>query len=97
MGGHLAIQIYQALDDSFREEFEAQIAKINVLAAKAVLVIGKQRHGAHEMRPEDIESFCEELSTKLRAEIEKAVDLVNHGLELPPETSQEMADRLMRV
>ena len=49
------------------------------------------------MRPEDIEVFCEELSAKLRAEIEKAADLVNHGLELPPETSQQMADRLMRV
>ena len=49
------------------------------------------------MRAQDIEAFCEELSAKLRAEIERAVDLVNHGLEVPPETSQEMADRLMRV
>ena len=49
------------------------------------------------MRAEDIEAFCEELSAKLRAEIEKAADLVNHGLEQPPETSQQMADRLMRV
>ncbi len=97
VGGHLAIAIYQALDEAFREEFEAQIAKINVLASRAILVIGNQLHGSEEMRPEDIESFCEEISTKLRAEIEKAADLVNHGLELPPETSQEMADRLMRV
>jgi hypothetical protein len=97
VGGHLAIEIYQALDAAFRERFESQIAKINVLANKAILVIGKQQHGSDEMRPEDIEAFCEELSAKLRAEIEKAVDLVNHGLEVPPETSQEMADRLMRV
>ena len=97
VGGHLAIGIYKALDRSFREKFEAQIAKLNVLARKAVTVIGNQQHGSEEMRPEDIESFCEELSAKLRAEIEKAVDLVNHGLEVPPETSQEMADRLMRV
>ena len=96
-GGHLAIAIYQALDGAFRERFEAQIAKINVLASMAIAVIGNQLHGSDEMRPEDIEAFCEELSAKLRAEIEKAVDLVNHGLELPPETSQEMADRLMRV
>ncbi len=96
-GGHLAIEIYQALDNAFRQEFEAQIAKINVLANKAIHVIGNQRHGSEEMRPEDIEAFCEVLSTKLRTEIEKAADLVNHGLELPPETSQEMADRLMRV
>ncbi len=97
VGGHLAIEIYQALDEAFREDFEAQIAKVNVLASKAILVISHQLHGSKEMHPEDIESFCEEISTKMRAEIEKAADLVNHGLELPPETSQEMADRLMRV
>ncbi len=97
VGGHLAIEIYHALDEAFREEFEARIAKINVLASKAILVIGHQLQGSEEMHPEDIESFCEEISTKMRAEIEKAADLVNYGLELPPETSQEMADRLMRV
>jgi hypothetical protein len=96
-GGHLAIEIYQALEGAFRERFESQIAKLNVLASKAIVVIGNQQHGSDEMRPEDIEAFCEELSAKLRAEIERAVDLVNHGLEVPPETSQEMADRLMRV
>jgi hypothetical protein len=96
-GGHLAIEIYHALDGAFRQRFESQIAKINVLANKAIIVIGKQQHGSDEMRPEDIEVFCEDLSAKLRAEIEKAVDLVNHGLGVPPETSQEMADRLMRV
>jgi hypothetical protein len=97
MGGHLAIEIYQALDGAFRETFETQIAKINVLARKAIIVIGNQLRGAAEMRAEDVEVFCEEIATKLRAEIEKAADLVNHGLELPPETSQQMADRLMRV
>ena len=96
-GGHLAIEIYQALDGAFKERFEAQIAKINVLASKAIIVIGNQLHEPDEMRAQDIEAFCEEISAKLRAEIEKAVDLVNHGLEVPPETSQEMADRLMRV
>ena len=97
LGSGLAIEIYQALDGAFRERFEAQIAKINALAKTAITVIGDQRHGSEEMRPEDIEAFCEEISAKLRAEIEKAADLVNHGLELPPETSQQMADRLMRV
>ncbi len=96
-GGHLAIEIYRALDGAFKEKFEAQIAKLNVLASKAIIVIGTERHGSDEMRAQDIEVFCEEISAKLRAEIEKAVDLVNHGLEVPPETSQEMADRLMRV
>lgn len=97
MGGRIAITIYKALDKGFREKFEAQIAKINALANHAILVIGNQRHGTEEMRPEDVETFCEDISVHLRAEIEKAANLVNHGLETPPETSQEMADRLMRV
>ncbi len=95
--GHLAIEIYCALDAAFREEFEARIARINDLADKAIIIIGNQRHGQDEMRAEDIEGFCEEIAAKLRTEIEQAADLVNHGLELPPETSQQMADRLMRV
>ena len=96
-GGEAAIGIYNILNRSFRNKFEAQIAKINSLATKAILVIGNQRHRADEMRAEDIEAFCEEISAQLRAEIEKAADLVNHGLDIPPETSQQMADRLMRV
>ena len=54
VGGHLAIEIYQALDEAFREDFEAQIAKVNVLASKAILVISHQLHGSKEMHPEDI-------------------------------------------
>ena len=97
IGGHLAIEIYQALDGAFRERFEAQIAKINVLARKIIVVIGNRRYGAVEMYAEEVEAFCEETTAKLRAEIEKAADLVNHGPEPPSETSQQMADRLMRV
>ena len=95
LGGEIAIKIYQALKASFRDVFEAQIAKINGLANKAVAVIGHQRHGMEEMRAEDIETFCEQIAAQLRAEIEKAADLVNHGLAAPGETSQQMADRLM--
>jgi hypothetical protein len=95
VGGEIAIKIYQALKASFRDIFEAQIEKINGLANRGIVVIAHQQHGSEEMRPEDVEAFCEEISTQLRAEIEKAADLVNHGLALPPETSQQMADRLM--
>ncbi len=93
----MAAEFYQALDRTFREGFEAQIAKINRLATKAIAVIGNQRRGCDELRPQDIEAFYQEISRNLRTEIEKAADLVNHGLAMPPETSQEMADRLMRV
>ena len=98
VGSHLAIEIYKALDSSFRDRFEDQVLRINVHAYRAIAVIASQHHhGADEMRAEDIEAFCEEIAAKLRAEIEKAADIVNHGWGQPPETSQQMADRLMRV
>jgi hypothetical protein len=96
-GGDLAIKIYGCLNQDFRERFEAHINKINTFAIGAVAVIAKQRHQSNEICPEYIERFCYRVSTTLKIEIEKANDFVNHGLDTPPETPQEMADRLMQV
>jgi hypothetical protein len=96
-GGDLAIKIYYRLDRGFRKKFELQIVKINKLADKAVEVISRQNRMNGELYPQDVEVFCGMISRKVRFEIEKANELINHGLEIPPETSQEMADRLMQV
>jgi phosphomannomutase len=96
-GSALAIKIYNSLDRGFRKKFEAQIAKINKIAYKAIAVIGERHRDTEELNGEDIEHFCKHISKKLRAEIDKSNMLVNHGLCVPIETSQEMADRLMGV
>ena len=41
-GGAMAIEIYYCLDRNFRKKFEAQIAKMNKLALKAIAVVGEQ-------------------------------------------------------
>lgn len=94
-GSATAIRIYGDLDRSLRRKFEAQIAKLNKIAFNAIAIIGKQHGITTQLNAEDIEEFCAHISRKLRAEIEKSNRFVNHGLNAPLETPQEMADRLM--
>ncbi len=96
-GSAMAIKIYYCLDRNFRKKFEAQIAKINKLAYKAIAVVGELHRGTEELKAEDVAIFCQQISKQLRAEIERSNMLVSHGLGVPPETPQAMADRLMRA
>lgn len=96
-GSEIAIKIYSSLDKSFIRKFEAQMSKINKLANKAIVFIREQRLSREELIAEDVELFCEQISKKLRFEIETATRFVNYGLAVPPETSQALADRLMRA
>jgi hypothetical protein len=96
-GGDIAIKIYHLLDRGFRNKFEAQIAKINKIADKAVAVIGARHQASQELNADDVEQFCSQISKTLREEIEGAARLVNYGLDMAPETSQALADRLMQA
>jgi hypothetical protein len=94
--GDIAIKIYQSLNPNFRQLFEAHVQSINAFANTAITVLGDQTHGHGDLSQEYIEAFCAEISKILRAEIEKANDFVNHGLNIARETPQQMADRIMR-
>ncbi len=96
-GGAMAIEIYYCLDRNFRKKFEAQIAKMNKLALKAIAVISEQHRNSEDLKADNIALFCKQISKKLRAEIERSCMLVNHGVPVPPETLQAMADRLMQT
>jgi hypothetical protein len=95
-GGAIAIKIYQSLNPSFRNLFEAHVQSINAYANTAISVIADQQHRPEDLSQDYIEAFCAEISNILRAELNKANDFVNHGLTLPTERPQEMADRLMQ-
>jgi hypothetical protein len=95
-GGDIAIKIYQSLNPSFRNLFEAHVQSINAYANTVITVISDKQYLSHEMSQEYVEAFCAEISKILRAELAKANDFVNHGLTLPAESPQEMADRLMQ-
>jgi hypothetical protein len=96
-GSAIAIKIYGMLDAGFKKKFEAQIAKINKIADKAVEVIGERNSTSKELSADDVEEFCVQISKKMREEMERAARLVNYGSALAPETSQALADRLMRA
>lgn len=96
-GGDIAIRVYNKLDSAFKSKFEKQVERINKVAEKAIAAIAERERASEELNAEDIEAFCEQISKKLREEIEKAAKLVNYGLGMAPETSQALADRLMQA
>ncbi|KAI95098.1 hypothetical protein T281_07205 [Rhodomicrobium udaipurense JA643] len=94
-GGDVAIRVYELIDDDFRSTFEKRIAVMNAIAQQAIYLIRAMHSKAGDLKSEQVECFCRVISKRLRIEIEKAVDLINHGGDEPKETSQVMADRLM--
>ncbi|WKW50632.1 hypothetical protein [Rhodomicrobium lacus] len=94
-GGDIAITVYQLIDVDFRNAFEKQLALLNAITQQAIYLIRVMQSKAGELTSENVEGFCRVIAKRLRIEIEKAVDLVNHGIDQPSETSQVMADRLM--
>lgn len=94
--GNIAIEIYKRLNPKFRESFEAHTEGINSYANTAIDVLASRRDENNEINWDNLDDYCEKISSILRAEIEKANDFVNHGMDLPPETPQQMADRLMQ-
>ena len=95
-GADIAIKIYGHLDKRFVKLFEAEISAINHLAWKSIELISEKRKEIVEMHAEDIDDYCQKMSSRLRSAIDRASELVNHGWDLSDESSQEMADRLMQ-
>jgi hypothetical protein len=94
--GDTTIKIYKRLNPKFRESFEAHSEVINQHANGIIAVIESRRDENNEIVWEHLDDYCAKMSSILRAEIEKANHFVNHGMDLPPETPQQMADRLMQ-
>lgn len=95
-GSDIAIKLYSHLDKRFVKLFEAEVAAINLLAEKAIEVISEKRITTNEMHAEDVDEFCIKAAAHLRAAIDRATQLVNHGWDISDEFSQDMADRLMQ-
>jgi hypothetical protein len=94
-GSARALQIYDALDDSFRREFESIIDGINAMALASIDVIRAHRNHSGELDPGKVSDFCENASSAIRSALNRAADLVNNGRTQVAETPQGMADRLI--
>jgi hypothetical protein len=94
-GSGAALQIYDTLDETFRQEFESIIDGINAMALASIEVIRAHRTPNGEIDPSKVSDFCENASSAIRSALNRAADLVNNGHVKAAETPQGMADRLI--
>src|SRR5262245_7715696 len=96
-GSAQAIEIYDNLDEDFRNEFETIIKGVNAIALASVQVIANHRSPSGEIDPEQVSEFCENSARAMRSALNRAADLVNNGRGQVIETPQEMVERILNV
>lgn len=89
------LRIYDGLDKTFRNDFEAMIELLDRIVLSSIEVIFTHRTPDGTIEPEAIAEICEQYSGDLRVVLDRTADLVNHGYAPPLERPQHMADRLM--
>ena len=94
-GSAEALRIYDALDPNFRTDFESMIELLDRIVLSSIEIIFDHRLPDGSIEPEAIGEICEQNSADLRAVLDRAADLINHGYAPPLERPQHMADRLM--
>ncbi len=94
-GSARALEIYDALDENFRRDFESIIDGINAMALASIEVIRAHRSHSGDLEPDRVSEFCENASSAIRSALNRAADLVNNGRTSPAESPQGMADRLI--
>lgn len=95
--GAETLKIYEALDPSFRSDFEAMIELLDRIVLSSVELISSHRLPDGSIEPDTVAEMCEKYAGDLRAVLDRAADLVNHGYAPPLERPQHMADRLLAV
>ena len=96
-GSAATLQIYDTLDDDFRNDFESMVLILNKIVTESIDVITAARKPDGTLEPEEVSDVCETLSAKLRRVLDRTADLVNHGYAPPLERAQNMADRILNA
>jgi hypothetical protein len=96
-GSAVTLEIYDSLDDDFRNDFEAMIVILNQIITNSIAVITAARRPDGTLEPDEVSDVCEELSARLRRVLDRTADLVNHGYAPPLERAQNMADRILNA
>jgi len=89
------LEVYAALDEEFRQDFENMVHLMNSIVLRSITVIADNRKPDGTLDPEDLGLVCGELAADMRTVLDRTADLINHGYAPPLERPQEMADRIM--
>jgi len=96
-GSHSAIEVYEQLDRAFRASFETIVAELDRQATGAVVAIRRHVRAKGGSDPNGLAELCEKGGSTLRETLEKAVEIVNHGVEGVTRHAQARAERLRAV
>ena len=96
-GSNSAIEVYEKLDRAFRSAFEAIVAELDRQATGVVVAIRRHVRTKGDSDPQGLAELCEKGGASLRETLERAVEIVNHGVEGVARHAQARADRLRAV
>lgn len=95
-GSQSAIEAYEALDNRFRRKFEEVVQELDSQATGIVASIRRQLRNP-ATNEFDLRANCERGGSALRETLDKAVGIVNHGLEGIERRARAREDRLLKV
>ena len=94
---HSALEVYEQLDVAFRAAFDGVVAELDRQATACVVQIRRHLRTKGDSDPQGLQAICEKGGGSLRDTLEKAVDIVNNGVEGMQKNAQARADRLLAV
>ena len=96
-GRESALEVYEQLDTAFRAAFDTIVGELDGQATGIVVQIRRHVRSKGENDPAGLKTICEKGGLALRETLDKAVDIVNHGVEGMQKNAQARADRLLAV
>ena len=94
-GSRQALETYRGLNADFRTQFEAAVAEIDKAATAILAQLQLHAPKFDHLQPAELELICLKASAQLRALLNKAAEIVNHGQPESLEKAQQRADRLL--
>ncbi len=95
-GRRSAITAYDQLDAQFRRDFESIVAELDARATGTVAAVRKHVRNHGEGEPIALAALCERAGCTIRATLDKATSLVNHGVDTS-DLVQARTDRLFAL
>lgn len=96
-GRQSALDVYDQLDVAFRASFDAVVSELDSQATGIVVQIRRHIRAKGDSDPQGLAAICEKGGQSLRDTLDKAVDIVNNGVEGMQKSAQARADRLLAV
>lgn len=96
-GAAATLQIYDSLDEDFRQDFEGMVIMLDKIILESIELIKETRRPDGTLEPDEVSDTCERLAARLRKVLDRTADLVNHGYAPPFERAQDMANRIMQT